>query len=132
MRVGIIGLGRAGTIHLEAWKAVPGAEVTAVCDTSPAGIRKARAAGVEAYEDPALMFDEQHLDAVSICTPPVDHAALTIAAIAEHLDVHPNTVRFHLDTLVADGPGEFRLNLRRSWEPEKAAVAQKRISLRMP
>lgn len=30
-------------------------------------------------------------------------SALTIAAIAEHLDVHPNTVRFHLDTLVADG-----------------------------
>ncbi len=29
--------------------------------------------------------------------------AMTIAAIAERLGVHPNTVRFHLDALVADG-----------------------------
>ena len=29
--------------------------------------------------------------------------AMTITAIAEQLGVHPNTVRFHLDTLVADG-----------------------------
>lgn len=28
---------------------------------------------------------------------------MTIAAIAEQLQVHPNTVRFHLDTLVDDG-----------------------------
>ncbi|BCO36656.1 helix-turn-helix transcriptional regulator [Mycobacterium heckeshornense] len=30
-------------------------------------------------------------------------APMSIAAIAEHLDVHPNTVRFHLDGLVRDG-----------------------------
>ncbi|MGV0775993.1 helix-turn-helix transcriptional regulator [Mycolicibacterium elephantis] len=28
---------------------------------------------------------------------------MTIVAIADELDVHPNTIRFHLDTLVADG-----------------------------
>ncbi|MGV0717970.1 helix-turn-helix domain-containing protein [Mycolicibacterium sp. XJ662] len=31
---------------------------------------------------------------------------MTIVAIADKLDVHPNTVRFHLDTLVADGRAE--------------------------
>jgi predicted ArsR family transcriptional regulator len=31
---------------------------------------------------------------------------MTIAAIAERLGVHPNTVRFHLDALVADGRAE--------------------------
>ncbi|MGE2689870.1 helix-turn-helix transcriptional regulator [Mycolicibacterium pulveris] len=31
---------------------------------------------------------------------------MTIVAIADRLDVHPNTVRFHLDTLVADGRAE--------------------------
>lgn len=31
---------------------------------------------------------------------------MSIAAIAELLNVHPNTVRFHLDTLVADGQVE--------------------------
>lgn len=33
-------------------------------------------------------------------------AAMSIVAIADQLGVHPNTVRFHLDTLVADGQVE--------------------------
>jgi predicted ArsR family transcriptional regulator len=32
--------------------------------------------------------------------------SMTIASIAEHLGVHPNTVRFHLEALVADGRAE--------------------------
>ena len=32
--------------------------------------------------------------------------AMAIVDIAEHLDVHPNTVRFHLEALVADGRAE--------------------------
>ena len=32
--------------------------------------------------------------------------AMTIVDIAERLDVHPNTVRFHLEALVADGRAE--------------------------
>ncbi|MFI5507469.1 helix-turn-helix transcriptional regulator [Mycobacterium sp. NPDC051804] len=32
--------------------------------------------------------------------------AMTIVDIAEHLEVHPNTVRFHLEALVADGRAE--------------------------
>ncbi|ORB65139.1 transcriptional regulator [Mycolicibacterium tusciae] len=32
--------------------------------------------------------------------------AMTIANIAEQLEVHPNTVRFHLEALVADGRAE--------------------------
>jgi predicted ArsR family transcriptional regulator len=31
------------------------------------------------------------------------HSAMSIATIADTLDVHPNTVRFHLDTLVSTG-----------------------------
>jgi len=31
------------------------------------------------------------------------HAPMSIASIADTLDVHPNTVRFHLDTLVTGG-----------------------------
>lgn len=33
-------------------------------------------------------------------------APMTIAAIADALDVHPNTVRFHLDSLLGDGQVE--------------------------
>ena len=31
------------------------------------------------------------------------HSPMSIATIAETLEVHPNTVRFHLDTLVSTG-----------------------------
>jgi predicted ArsR family transcriptional regulator len=31
------------------------------------------------------------------------HSSMSIATIADTLDVHPNTVRFHLDTLVSSG-----------------------------
>jgi predicted ArsR family transcriptional regulator len=34
------------------------------------------------------------------------HSPMSIAAIADTLDVHPNTVRFHLDTLVSTGRAE--------------------------
>jgi predicted ArsR family transcriptional regulator len=33
----------------------------------------------------------------------VSRVPMSIVAIADELDVHPNTVRFHLETLVADG-----------------------------
>ena len=41
MRIGIIGLGRAGSVHLQAWPHVEGAEVVAVCDPSPAARKRA-------------------------------------------------------------------------------------------
>ena len=42
------------------------------------------------------------------------NAPMSIVAIAEKLDVHPNTVRFHLDTLVRDGRVEHVEPDRRS------------------
>lgn len=38
---------------------------------------------------------------------------MSIVAIADELDVHPNTVRFHLETLVADGQVEQVLATRK-------------------
>lgn len=45
-------------------------------------------------------------------------AAMSIAAIADQLGVHPNTVRFHLDALVGDGLVErVEVDLRRPGRP---------------
>ncbi len=87
MRIGIIGLGRAGRIHLEAWRAMTGAQVTAVSDRAPAIRRWAREEGLPIYTNPLDMIARAPLDAVSICTPPIHHAPLAIAALERGLDV---------------------------------------------
>jgi predicted dehydrogenase len=87
MRVGIIGLGRAGRIHLEAWQGVGGAEVTAVCDRSAAVRRWARAAGFNAYTDIFDMIRRAPLDAVNLCTPPAHHTPAAIACLERGLHV---------------------------------------------
>ena len=87
MRVGIIGLGRAGQIHLEAWKSAHGATVGAVADRSADVRRRARQSGFRAYADPLEMMAEEVLDAVSICTPPASHAPVAMACLEHGLDV---------------------------------------------
>ena len=87
IRVGVIGLGRAGRVHLEAWRAVPGAEVVAVADASPTVVNAARVEGLHATAPTRELLATQGLDAVSICAPPVHHAALTIAALEHGLHV---------------------------------------------
>jgi len=87
MRVGIIGLGRAGRIHLQAWEGVLNARVGAVADRSADIRRWARQAGLRAYADPLEMIAEEPLDAVSICTPPAWHAPVALACLEHGLDV---------------------------------------------
>jgi predicted dehydrogenase len=87
MRLGIIGLGRAGAVHLQACKAVPGLEVGAVCDPAAAARRTATATGIKAYSDLERMLASEPLDVVSVCAPPADHAALTIACLERGLHV---------------------------------------------
>jgi predicted dehydrogenase len=87
MRIGIIGLGRAGAVHLDALRQVEGAEVVAVCDPSPAARRRARASDIRAYTDPSTMLEDANLDAVIIAAPPADHAELAIASLDRGLDV---------------------------------------------
>ena len=87
MRIGIIGLGRAGSVHLDAWQHVDDAEVVAVCDPSPAARKKARALGIKSYTDPNVMLESAKLDGVTIATPPADHAELAIASLERGLHV---------------------------------------------
>lgn len=87
MRIGIIGLGRAGAVHLAACQRVSGIEVVAVCDPLPEARRVASAAGIAAYADLKRMLDRVQLEAVTICTPPAHHAASTIACLERGLHV---------------------------------------------
>jgi predicted dehydrogenase len=87
MRIGIVGLGRAGNVHLEAWQLVPGVEVVAACDPSSAACDRATANGLHGYADLAAMLRGEQLDAVAICTPPANHAEVATACFEHGLHV---------------------------------------------
>jgi predicted dehydrogenase len=86
-RIGIIGLGRAGQIHFDALRGLPEARVAAVCDLSPDSRRRAADAGVPAFESLEAMLAAAPLDGVVVCTPPADHAAITLRCLADGLHV---------------------------------------------
>lgn len=87
LRVAIIGLGRAGAVHLDAWKATPGIELVAVCDPAVAARRAAVEQGLVAYADLESMLNAERLHAVSICSPPMEHAAQALASFERGLHV---------------------------------------------
>ena len=87
MRIGIIGLGRAGSVHLQAWQHVDEAEIVAVCDPSPVARKRARELGIKTFSDPAVMLENAKLDGVTIATPPADHAEVAIACLERGLHV---------------------------------------------
>lgn len=85
MRVGILGFGYTGRLHLQAWQQTPGVEVIAAADVSA----QARAlapppiAAVSGYDDLLAMRP----DAVSICLPTALHHAAALRALAAGVHV---------------------------------------------
>jgi predicted dehydrogenase len=79
-RVGIIGLGSIGHTHIEAWQA-NGITPVAFADAVPATLEATVAAnGGAGFDDGARLIQSGAVDIVSICTPPVFHKDLAIAA----------------------------------------------------
>lgn len=88
LRVGIVGLGM-GKSHISAYRQDPNCEVMAICDTDPIRLdRAARDMDVpEKFTDAQALFDSGHIDVVSIATPNVFHAPLSVAAMRAGLHV---------------------------------------------
>jgi predicted dehydrogenase len=82
MRVGVIGCGRQGTYHLEAYDGIQELEIAAVCDADPVRARQAAerfsAVPYTRYED--LLAAEQ-LDLVSVVTMPASHRQIVVDAL---------------------------------------------------
>lgn len=82
MRVAVIGCGFQGKLHVECLTRLPGVEVAAVADTDPGRL----ATLADAHGVPGRFADYRDLlaagsyDLVTVCTMPVHHAAMTIAA----------------------------------------------------
>lgn len=83
-RVGLIGAGRIGKVHLKAIAAIPNAKCTMVCDF----FVKAAEACAEAFDIPVAIKDWQpimaspDIDAVIVCSPSDTHCEIIIAAAA--------------------------------------------------
>jgi UDP-N-acetyl-2-amino-2-deoxyglucuronate dehydrogenase len=83
LRVGIVGLGWAAGAHIETFKHVQGAMVTAVCSRrrhDPADLEKRFGVPLMAYDDFNRMLADKTIDVVDICSPPWLHARQAIAA----------------------------------------------------
>lgn len=89
LRVGVVGLGLAGQIHLVSYSAIPGVEVIAVADSNPDLLRQVgESAGIpcnySSWEDLVAL---DGLDAVSVATPTFLHAPVALAALEAGLHV---------------------------------------------
>jgi len=80
-RVGIIGLGTIGRTHIATWLA-NGISPVAYADAVPAALEAAMTEhGGEGFADGLGLIASGTVDIVSICTPPVFHRGLAIAAL---------------------------------------------------
>lgn len=81
VRAGVVGLGRMGVRHLQAYRRI-GIDVAAVCDVRDAALQAAAdlVPGARAYQSVEAMLDRERLDVLSIVTPAVARAEVTLLA----------------------------------------------------
>ncbi|MBQ1272223.1 MAG: Gfo/Idh/MocA family oxidoreductase [Clostridia bacterium] len=91
VRIGIVGCGWIGGVHLEGYLKMKDVEVVACADLIPGKAEKFLAKygveGVRCYLNHKDMIDNEELDAVSVCTYNCQHAEPTIYALEHGLHV---------------------------------------------
>lgn len=91
VRFGIIGVGNMGRTHSQSLLSdIPGAELTAVCDSDPGRLDWAEEHlpdHVQRFLSPEELFKSGTIDAVMIATPHYDHPPLAIEALGYGLHV---------------------------------------------
>lgn len=90
IKVGIVGCGGIGGVHLEAYKKISDQiEFVAACDLNAerAAQRKEQYGFARTYTDFEEMFAKEELDAVSVCTWNNGHAPISIAALEAGVNV---------------------------------------------
>ncbi|HYO89878.1 MAG TPA: Gfo/Idh/MocA family oxidoreductase [Candidatus Limnocylindrales bacterium] len=83
VRVGVIGVGFIGRVHLESLSRVPEAKVVAIADIEPVRLaEQAEIFGIkDTYADYKEMLARPDIDAVTVCLPNDMHAPATIDAL---------------------------------------------------
>lgn len=82
LRIGVVGVGRIGTMHAELLaRRIGGAELTVVCDTLPEQAERIAAdLGAQTADNPQELLARDNVDAVAICSGTDTHVGLIVAA----------------------------------------------------
>ena len=83
LKVGIVGLGWVAGAHIEAFKSVEGATVSAVCsrrDRGPDDLEAKYGQPLKAYTDYNALLEDPDIDIIDVCTPQPLHRDQIIAA----------------------------------------------------
>ncbi len=87
MRIGIIGAGWIAAEHVATLQQLDGVNVVAVCDLDLVRASKlARDATV--YTDWRELISRETPDAVFVCTPPLSHREVAVAALEQGIHVY--------------------------------------------
>jgi myo-inositol 2-dehydrogenase / D-chiro-inositol 1-dehydrogenase len=89
LNAGLIGAGWIAERHVAALHEAAGVQLTAVCDVALERAQAvATAAGARAYEHWEEMLEQQPLDVVWVCTPPLHHRAPAVEALRRGIHVY--------------------------------------------
>src|SRR6185295_3562358 len=82
MRGAVIGLGRHGMRHVQAYQLIENVEIVAVCDVRSENVNAAVAEfpSTRGYLDWRELLEQERLDVISVVTNGPTHAPITIAA----------------------------------------------------
>lgn len=89
VRIGLIGAGNIGRVHMEAYLKNPNAKVTAICDINPDRLQEfGDKYGIDKrYSSVEEMVKECELDAADVCVWNCNHAKCAITALNAGLNV---------------------------------------------
>jgi predicted dehydrogenase len=81
LKVGIIGVGFGGQVHLPAWRGLPAVEVVAVADSGSGAAAKLDGDHV-AYGNWRDLLAREDIDVIDVATPPATQRDIVLAALA--------------------------------------------------
>ena len=88
VRIGIVGIGNMGTVHIKHVQDLPNTELVAICDRKEHKLRAAEVGpDVATFSDYEEMLDSVALDGVIVSTPHIDHPDMSIAAFQRGIHV---------------------------------------------
>lgn len=87
IKIGVVGIGGMGTVHISNYAHIDDCKVTAIVDRVEQTKLKYQAAGIKTYDTVEEMLSDQDLDIVDICTPTFLHKEQTLTALNAGVNV---------------------------------------------